>query len=96
MDGGPVVRYGAGSFTFDEGSSVPFQVTEVVFDQTERSLTLTWSSSPAASYAVSYSTDLQQWIELEDGLPSDGESTAFIEEGIPAGSLWRYYRVRSE
>ena len=96
VDGGPVVRYGAGSFTFDEGSSVPFQVTEVVFDQTERSLTLIWSSSPAASYAVSYSTDLQQWIELEDGLPSDGESTAFIEEGIPAGSLWRYYRVRSE
>ncbi|MCB1095121.1 MAG: hypothetical protein KDN22_06030 [Verrucomicrobiae bacterium] len=96
VDGGPEIRYGAGSFTFDEGTSVPFQITDIALDQAGRSVTLTWSSSPGATYAVSYSTDLEQWIELEDGLPSDGEITEFTEENVPADSPWRYYRVRSE
>ncbi|MEZ5325567.1 MAG: hypothetical protein R3F19_10940 [Verrucomicrobiales bacterium] len=96
VDGGPEVRYGAGSFTFDEGSSLPFQITQITFDGAKRSVTVEWNSSPAATYAVAYSIDLEQWIELEDGLPSDGEITEFTEENVPADSPWRYYRVRSE
>ena len=96
VDGGPEVRYAAGSFAFDEGSSVPFEITEINLDQQNRAVTLTWNSSPGATYAVAFSTDLIEWIELEDGLNSDGESTEFTEEGIPPDAPWRYYRVREE
>ncbi|MGK0185830.1 MAG: hypothetical protein ACI9R3_001613 [Verrucomicrobiales bacterium] len=90
------MRYGAGSFTFDEGSGVPFEITQIIYDQTIRSVTIEWNSSPSGSYAISYSTDLDQWIELEDGLLSDGDSTEFTEENIPVDSPWRYYRVQGE
>lgn len=96
IDGGPEVRYGAGSFSFDEGSGVPFVITELVYDQPNRTVTIEWNSSPGATYAVAFSTDLEEWIELEDGLASEGESTAYTEEGIPVGARWRYYRVREE
>jgi hypothetical protein len=96
IDGGPEVRYGAGSFTFDEGSSAPFQINRVNYDPANQSVTIEWSSSSTKTYAVSFSTDLEQWIELEDGLPSDGDSTEFTEEGIPADARLRYYRVREE
>ena len=95
-DGGPEVRYGAGSFTFDEGSSAPFEITGFVFDQLNRSITVEWNSSATATYAVAFSSDLKQWIELEDGLAADGESTEFTEEGIPPDAAVRYYRVREE
>ncbi|MDA1006555.1 MAG: hypothetical protein O3A87_08775, partial [Verrucomicrobia bacterium] len=81
---------------FDEGSSVPFQINQVNYDPANQSVTIEWSSSSTKTYAVSFSTDLEQWIELEDGLPSDGDSTEFTEEGIPADARLRYYRVREE
>jgi hypothetical protein len=95
-DGGPEVRYGAGSFTFDEGDSLPFEITQISLDQATRSVTMVWNSSPVSTYAVAFSTDFEQWIELEDGLISEGESTEFTEDNIPADAPWRYYRVREE
>jgi hypothetical protein len=95
VDGGPEVRYASGSFTFDEGSSEPFQITQVIYDGENRTVTLEWNSSPGGNYAVSFSDDLIVWIELEDGLASQGESTTFTEEGIPDVPA-RYYRIREQ
>jgi hypothetical protein len=96
VDGGPEVRYGAGSFTFDEGNTLPFQITHFTFDEQNREATIEWNSSPGGTYAISFSTDLIVWIELEDGLESQGDSSEFTEEGVPPDAILRYYRVREE
>ena len=55
--------------------------------------TLTWTSAPGASYTIEGTANLQQWVEIEDGVESGGETTEFTDEGLPAGTKEYYYRV---
>lgn len=72
-----------------------FTAVEVAEDG---SVTVTWISRPNRSYAVDYSPDLETWLELTDGYPSQGDRTSFTEtsETIGDDAERRYYRVREE
>ena len=78
------------------GPRTPFAITDID-DSTEGSVTITWNSTNGRSYAVDSSTDLQEWIELGDGILSEGASTSFTDED-PAEepTAGFYYRVREE
>jgi hypothetical protein len=70
--------------------------TDIVFDSTTRNCTITWASRPGRLYIIDAGGDFQNWEELQDGFESEGDSTSFTEEGIPADTQERYYRVRLE
>jgi hypothetical protein len=54
----------------------------LVFTDVARSetgaVTLTWASQLDATYGIDSSTNLEDWLELDDGVESDGLSTTFI------------------
>ena len=53
---------------------------------------LTWNSEPNANYAVFASSDLKNWLEIDD-TPSGGTTTSYTEAGVPESTPRRYYRV---
>lgn len=69
------------------------------FGNDEPKVTITWISQSEQSYAVDYSTDLVNWVELNDDVPSGGDSTEFVHSFLPGFlELERestvFYRVR--
>ena len=82
-----------GLLTGSDGA--PFQVTKIVRSPEE--ITLTWGSTLSGTYLIDYTADLSnpEWIELEDGIPSEGDETEFTDDdpehvALPEG----YYRIR--
>ena len=82
-----------------EGQAVdppPFLVTRIEKNGTE--VLLEWSSSPGGLYIVEFTPDFSDpdaWIEVDDGVDSEGDVTAFTDDdasrtGLPDG----YYRIR--
>lgn len=72
---------------------IPFVVTDIRYDMTANKATVTWRSEVGITYGVSESVDLNTWIELDDGVESDGEATSYsanIEGPV------RYYQIRKE
>lgn len=87
---------GAGS-----GGGSGFQIVSLDrgADVEDPSFIVTWTSRPNRFYNMEFSLDLTDWVELEDGLPSDGETTEFIHNLLPndadlVGAPQLYYRVR--
>lgn len=78
------------------GGSLPFQVSDITFDSEIRATTLKWESRPGAVYSIDRSPNLESWLELTDGVDSEGDVTEFIHPGIPAEDTQNYYRVRIE
>ena len=74
-------------------SGTGFQITSIVFDDQTRDATVTWTSKPNRTYAISFSPDLQAWSEIDDGIESQGEQTSFTDEAVPAEDDARYYRI---
>jgi len=77
------------------GRGVPFQITSVVPAE-DGTVAVTWDSKAGRSYAIDFTAELPNWIEGADGLPSEGESTTYIDDAVPAGTETRYYRIREE
>ena len=73
----------------------PLAITTINIDEdTEsKSVTLAWNSLPRRNYAVFVSTDLEEWVELDDNVQSQGDETSFTEEAIPSEERYRFYRV---
>ncbi|MCB1094728.1 MAG: LamG domain-containing protein [Verrucomicrobiae bacterium] len=96
------VRIYQGALTEEEiqglltgSTGAPFQVTKIVKSAEE--VTLSWNSTPSGLYLIDYTSDLSnpEWIELEDGIASEGDETEFTDDdpehlSLPQG----YYRVR--
>ena len=61
-----------------------------------RSATFTWRSAPGRSYAVEATADFEDWVELDDGVASQGAETSFTESNLSADTDVRYYRVTQE
>jgi hypothetical protein len=59
-------------------------------------VTLTWTSRGGEVFSVETSFDLGTWLELDDGIPGEIDTTSFTETGIPAGTSRRYYRVTKQ
>jgi hypothetical protein len=77
----------------DGGTGVGFVITEIIRNPTTNEVTLKWVSSPGATYSVESSTDLKEWLELQDGVESQGTETTYTE---PDASAENYFRVRRE
>jgi len=82
-------------------ASPPFRIISVVRDEdiADPGATITWASVPNAEYSIDYSTDLVDWPEITDGVPSEGEQTTLIHKFLPAHPELEnaprvYYRVR--
>ena len=58
--------------------SAPLSITTINYTPGDSSVTLTWNSTEAATYAVRYSTDLENWdFDLDDGIIGEvGEITS--------------------
>ena len=89
------LRGGAGA-----GGNV-FQILSVTPDDNaeDPNATITWTSIPNRSYSIDVSTDLSTWAEIEDGVPSGGDTTTFVHhylQGFPelVGAPRIYYRIR--
>jgi hypothetical protein len=73
---------------------VPFQVTEITHNQDKSpTVDLVWNSRPLRLYSVWTSTDLQNWIEVDDGVPSAGESTSYPGLPVAPNDPHRFFRV---
>ena len=80
---------------FFGGTKVPFQILEL--NRTgPTTASMTWNSRPNASYTVEFTTDLQEWIEITDGVESEGETTTFEDDTLTENTAEGYYRAREE
>ncbi|YCM42939.1 LamG-like jellyroll fold domain-containing protein [Verrucomicrobiaceae bacterium 227] len=78
-------------------NTTPLTITAIDYSDGEidHSVSITWNSRPGKIYGVYTTNQLDDsvWVELDDNIESDGDSTSFIEEGIPDEEKRRFYRV---
>ena len=74
----------------------PFRsaITDLRWIDATRSVHLEWTSMGGATYAVDRSEDLSQWTEIDDGVPSGGNITSFLDSSLEELPGRLYYRVR--
>jgi hypothetical protein len=81
--------------------SVSFLITNVVYNG-DATVTLTWNSKPGKTYVVHYSDGLNDdangneprlWPDLDDSVPSGGETTSFTDINLPAN---RFYVIEEQ
>jgi hypothetical protein len=58
-----------------------------------RDVTITWLSKATSTYSLEVSPNLQDWVELDDGIDGEPETTSFIDTNIPDDTRERFYRV---
>ncbi|MEZ5323835.1 MAG: hypothetical protein R3F19_02030 [Verrucomicrobiales bacterium] len=81
---------------FEAPSATGFQINSAVIEA-NGDVTLSWGSREGRSYTIEASADLQEWVELTDGHPSQGDETEFTEPVADReGANVRYYRVTEE
>ena len=91
-----VFIYENGVLAFTGGSGPIFQVTTIQRDPTTNHVTLTFTSRVGATYLLERASDLANWVELADGIPSEGEETTFTDDTVEADAKVYYYRFRDE
>jgi len=72
--------------------------TEISRDPGNGHTTLTWTSKPGSDYSVYTSSDMRgdprtEWAELDDGLPSGGDTTTYTDTTSAVGTPRRFYIV---
>ena len=91
---------GAGDIVFGGpgGRSLPFQITDFVVSEKEGNteVELQWSSKSGKSYTVESAEDVQEWIELADGIESGGATTSYTQPNAQTATGALYFRVREE
>ena len=53
----------------------PFVISQADYDAAASSLTLTWDSADGESYGAQFSTDLEEWFDLDGPFPGTGSKT---------------------
>ena len=82
-----------GEITFT-GARVPFIITNFGEDPESPTTTnITWNSVAGKIYGVDFSTDMEEWEELDDGVEGEAEQTTFSHEDAPKGKRG-FYRVK--
>jgi len=91
FDNNPIIQ---GIIVHQAGPGTPFVITNIDYDLASKTSTLTWNSRPGAEYVVDFSVDLlEPWIEIEDSIQSQGDSTTFKDDNIHPETKG-FYRVR--
>jgi hypothetical protein len=81
---------------FEAPNATGLQLSDIV-QKEDGSVTITWDSRAGRSYIIDASADLQEWEELTDSHPSQGDATEFTENAESVrGATTRYYRVTEE
>jgi|GEM_PF-880198 len=72
-----------------------FRIVNITYDDAGPSVTLRFESTPGRTYVVESSSDLINWIELDDGVVGEeGEDfTEFKDSLLPPGTTEQFYRV---
>lgn len=76
------------------GSSRPFQITLLEPSLATNSVSLTWNSRPNRNYTIEASIDLRDWLEVDDGVASEGDETTYTDDAVESGTQVLYYRVK--
>ncbi|MCB1098084.1 MAG: hypothetical protein KDN22_21110 [Verrucomicrobiae bacterium] len=74
-----------------KGPVNPFTIVSI--SRVADKVTLTWGSSSDRVYAVESSLDLDTWLEVDDGIDSEGAETSWTGT-VDAGTSVIYYRVQ--
>ena len=53
-----------------------------------------WPALPGGRYAIESSTDMIEWIELDCGITSQGNTAFYFDTNIDSSADRKYYRVR--
>jgi hypothetical protein len=81
---------------FEAPGAKGLQINDIVL-QENGNVTIKWFSRANRSYRIEASSNLDDWLELTDGHPSQGDLTEFTELGDDIkGAATRYYRVTEE
>jgi hypothetical protein len=64
----------------DDGGGTIFQITDITRSTVE--ISITWNSRDGREYSVEFRESVAEgvWIELDDGILSEGESTSFTDD----------------
>ena len=94
---GRIAHGGTGEIVF-AATPAPFEIIDVTLDRSEpdAEVTVTWNSKRGRTYRIDASDDAEMWLELEDGIASEGLQTSYIDRDVPAGAKARYYRIGEE
>jgi hypothetical protein len=78
-----------------ESFNPPLQISSVSVNPINNEITLTWPSFLGESFIISYSDDLDLFIEIDDGIQGQVESTTYVDV-IPEGTSKRFYQISKE
>ncbi len=72
---------------------IPFQITDITVNTALGEVNLKWNSRPNREYSLFSSNNLFDWIELQDGIQSQGATTQYTQSFDIAGNPGQYFRV---
>ena len=71
----------------------PFLIKDILYETAKKQAVIVWNSKPGRTYTLEASTDLIDWMELDDEIPAGGKETKYIETNIAVEDEIRFYRV---
>ena len=71
----------------------PFLIKDILYETAKKQAAIVWHSKPGTTYTLEASTDLTDWMELDDEIPTGGKETKYIETNIAVEDEIRFYRV---
>ena len=75
---------------------IPFQITSVVLNPATDEVTITWPSSAGETFAVSWTEDLTNFVELGDGIEGGDGSTSYVDESVLSTTRVRYLKIGAQ
>ena len=91
VDNNPILQ---GIIVHEAGPGTPLAISNIDYDPATGTSILTWNSRPGANYILEFSTTMiEPWDEVDDSIPSQGETTTF-EDPFKQTGLLGFYRVR--
>jgi len=74
----------------------PPRIIDITLSDEPLEATISWTSLPGKTYAVEFSTELdpRTWLELDDGVVADDETTSYTDNSALIGEDGGFYRVR--
>ncbi|MCB1094655.1 MAG: hypothetical protein KDN22_03655 [Verrucomicrobiae bacterium] len=79
-----------------EPGTTPSRFEVKTVERKATSVVLTWNSKEGEDFAVDYSEDMKNWLELTDSFPSGGEQTTYEAQDPEDAPSFLYYRVRRQ
>ena len=70
-----------------------FSITSLAYDQGTDAVTVSWNADEDGLYSIETSTNLNNWLEIDDGIPSEGMVEMSATFNVPADTTVLYVRV---